>query len=215
MGPDMKRGTEDETQTQIEQDPGTIDTAVAVAPEPSARPRRGAEVRRKYDFAVIRTLRHQKGLTIEKFAKLCGLSYAPISRIETNLIKPNLDTLDKIAEGLGITTHSLIALAEKKETESQRAGERRSGGFVFRAVTYEGVEVLYATARKGATTFDSEIRGQSVSWVVVKSGLLQVKVNDKLYRLGPGESLHFESSFSHRLTALEDVDVTLVVHPRR
>jgi XRE family transcriptional regulator, regulator of sulfur utilization len=214
MGPDMKRGTEDETQTQIEQEAGTIDTAVAVAPEPS-RPRRGAEVRRKYDFAVIRTLRHQKGLTIEKFAKLCGLSYAPISRIETNLIKPNLDTLDKIAEGLGITTHSLIALAEKKETESQTAAERRSGGFVFRAVTYEGVEVLYGTARKGATTLDSEIRGQSVSWVVVKSGLLQVKVNDKLYKLGPGESLHFESSFSHRLTALEDVDVTLVVHPRR
>ena len=95
----MKRGTEDETQTQIEQDPGMIDTAVAVAPEPSARPRRGAEVRRKYDFAVIRTLRHQKGLTIEKFAKLCGLSYAPISRIETNLIKPNLDTSTRSPRG--------------------------------------------------------------------------------------------------------------------
>src|SRR6476659_430523 len=86
-GPDMKRGTESETQTQIEQEAGIIETAVAVAPEPGTRPRRGAEVRRKYDFAVIRTLRHQKGLTIEKFAKLCGLSYAPISRIETNLIK--------------------------------------------------------------------------------------------------------------------------------
>jgi transcriptional regulator with XRE-family HTH domain len=211
----MKRGTDDETQTQIEQELGTSENAVAVAVEPEPRPRRGAAVRRKYDFAVIRTLRHQKGLTIEKFAKLCGLSYAPISRIETNLIKPNLDTLDKIAEGLGITTHSLVALAEKKETESQRASERRSGGFVFRSVSYEGVEVLYATAKKGATTLDSEIRGQSVSWVVVRTGVLQVKVNDKLYRIGPGESLHFESSFSHRLTALEDVDVTLVVHPRR
>jgi transcriptional regulator with XRE-family HTH domain len=211
----MKRGNLDETQTQIEREPGTDDSALLVATEPVAAPRRGAAVRRKYDFAVIRTLRHQKGLTIEKFAKLCGLSYAPISRIETNLIKPNLDTLDKIAEGLGITTHTLVAMAEKKETESQRALERRSGGFVFRAVGYEGVEMLYATARKGATTLDSEIKGQNVAWVVVQSGLLQVKVNDTLYKLGPGESLHFESSFTHRLTAIEDVNVVLVVHPRR
>src|SRR5687767_9836187 len=107
-GRKMKRGNTDETQTQIEQEPGINGAAVAVAPAPVARTRRGASVRRKYDFAVIRTLRHQKGLTIEKFAKLCGLSYAPISRIETNLIKPNLDTLDKIAEGLGITTHTLV-----------------------------------------------------------------------------------------------------------
>ena len=52
---------------------------------------------------------------------------------------------------------------------------------MFRAVSYEGVEMLYATATKGATTFDSEIKGQNVAWVVVQSGLLQVKVNDKLY----------------------------------
>jgi transcriptional regulator with XRE-family HTH domain len=211
----MKRGILEETQTQIEHEAEGAETAVAVAPPPAAGPKRGAAVRRKYDFAVIRTLRHQKGLTIEKFAKLCGLSYAPISRIETNLIKPNLDTLDKIAEGLGITTHTLVAMAEKKETESQRALERRSGGFVFRAVGYEGVEMLYATARKGATTLDSEVKGQNVAWVVVQNGLLQVKVNDSIYKLGPGESLHFESSFTHRLTALEDCDVVLVVHPRR
>jgi transcriptional regulator with XRE-family HTH domain len=210
----MKRGHVEDTQTQIEREPGAPSTAVALDARPS-RPRRGASVRRKYDFAVIRTLRHQKGLTIEKFAKLCGLSYAPISRIETNLIKPNLDTLDKIAEGLGITTHTLVAMAEKKETESQRASERRSGGFEFRAVGYEGVEMLYATARKGATTLDSEIEGQNVAWVVVQEGLLEVRVNDTSYRLGPGESLHFESSFTHRLTAIEDASVVIVVHPRR
>ena len=46
-----------------------------------ARSKREEEVRKKYDFSVIRTLRQHRGLTIEKFAKLCGLSYAPISRI--------------------------------------------------------------------------------------------------------------------------------------
>jgi transcriptional regulator with XRE-family HTH domain len=211
----MKRGFTDQTQTQIEQEPEMLDTAVAIETETIVKPKRGAAVRRKYDFSVIRTLRHQKGLTIEKFAKVCGLSYAPISRIETNLIKPNLDTLDKIAEGLGITTHTLIQLAEKKETESQRVTERSSGGFTFSTLVYEGVQMHYAAARKGATTDDTEINGQNVAWVVVQRGLLEVKVNDAVYRLGAGESLHFESSFTHRLTAIEDVDVVLVVHPRR
>src|SRR4029079_5014469 len=100
-------------------------------------------------------------------------------------------------------------------TESQRALERRSGGFVFRAIGYEGVEMLYGTGSTAATSVDSEIKAQSVACVVVQNGLLQVKVNDTMYKLGPGESLHFESSFTHRLTAREDVDVVLVVHPRR
>ncbi len=212
----MKRSPAEETQTQpellVETRPATDEGAEARA---LIRQRRVAEIRRKYDFSVIRTLRHQKGLTIERFAKVCGLSYAPISRIETNLIKPNLDTLDKIAEGLGITTHSLVALAEKHEAESQRAAERRSGGFTFRTVAYEGVDIQYASVKKGTATLDGEFGGQSVASLVVKAGLLQVRLNDKQYKLGPGESLHFESSFNHRLTALADSEVLLVIHPRR
>ncbi len=213
----MKRSPADETQTQTEPilETRTITEEIGADARALIRQRRGAEVRRKYDFSVIRTLRHQKGLTIEKFAKVCGLSYAPISRIETNLIKPNLDTLDKIAEGLGITTHSLVALAEKREAELQRTAERRVGGFTFRTVSYEGIEIQHASAKKGTATVDTEFQGQNVASVVVKSGLLQIRLNDKQYKLAAGESLHFEGSCNHRLTALEDVELMFVLHPRR
>ena len=97
------------------------------------RMRRAAEVRRKYDFGVIRTLRQRRGLTIEQFARECGLSYAPISRIETNLIKPNLETLDKVASGLGISTYNLVAMAERRETRVQDARDFNAGEFIFQA----------------------------------------------------------------------------------
>ena len=111
-----------------------------------ARDRR-EEIQEKYDFSVIRVLRQQRGLTIEKFAKLCGLSYAPISRIETNLIKPNLDTLDKIAGALGISTYQLVAMAEKRPPELQQGRDLRAGQFVFRVFTFEGIEVGYGSAK--------------------------------------------------------------------
>ena len=40
-----------------------------------SRAEREAEVRRKYDFGVIRSLRQEKGLTIEKFA-CCGVCWS-------------------------------------------------------------------------------------------------------------------------------------------
>ncbi|HYC79026.1 MAG TPA: helix-turn-helix domain-containing protein [Planctomycetota bacterium] len=212
-----KRVSAEETQPQPEPAVAVGRQARLTPAESRAQERRvkGAEVRRKYDFSVIRKLRHEKGLTIEKFAKACGLSYAPVSRIETNLIKPNLDTLDKIAEGLGITTHSLVALAEKRDVEQQSAQETRSGGMTLGVARYEGVEILTGVVRKGQTSGDFEYRNQNVVSLTVLSGKLQVAVNDKSRDVAAGETLHFEASFPHRFVAAEDAAFVAVLHPRR
>lgn len=177
------------------------------------RRRLSAEVRRKYDFSIIRLLRHQKGLTIEKFAKICGISYAPISRIETNLIKPNLDTLDRIAEGLGIPTHRLLALAEKREAQAGKAQDKRIGAFAFKSVSFEGVEILVGGGRKGALSSDIEGQSANVTSILVRSGIVEVRMGEKSFRIVAGESLHFEAGFPHRLEAIEDCDIVLVTHP--
>ncbi len=176
---------------------------------------KGAEVRKRYDFTVIRKLRHEKGMTIEQFAKACGLSYAPVSRIETNLIKPNLDTLDKIAEGLGITTHSLIALAERREVEQERVRESRSGGMIFESTVAEGVEVSTCTAKKGQVSGEFELRTEGAFTVSMISGKLLVTINDKPRELVPGDIARFEASFLHRYAAHEDSIFVVVKHPRR
>ncbi|MCA9322611.1 MAG: helix-turn-helix domain-containing protein [Planctomycetes bacterium] len=190
----------------------------AKAPESAAkktRREREAEVKRKYDFSVIRTLRQARGLTIEKFAKVCGLSYAPISRIETNLIKPNLDTLDKIAAGLGITTYNLVAMAEKRDAEMTTGRSYESDGFKFTTFTFESFDVSYGTASRGAVATDIDVRDRDFECVVVEEGLLEVAVGGTDFKVSAGESLQFDRIFAREYRAVEDTRLVVVAHTRR
>ena len=53
--------------------------------------------------ASIDFLRKKKGLTQAKLAELCGLSRVQISRIESSVSEPSLDSLMKIATVLRVT----------------------------------------------------------------------------------------------------------------
>lgn len=192
---------------------------VEIGPPPerraSERQRRVAEVQRKYDFSVIRTLRQKKGWTIEEFAAKCGISYAPISRIETNLVKPNLETLDRMAEGLGISTYALLALAERPQIQLQKSREGKAGGFALRSLDAEGCQVHLCTGRKGASTTDPDAYPKELVTLFVTSGSLEATVNGKAHPVLSGESLSFDALFPHRYLALEDVEFLLVIRSRR
>lgn len=181
----------------------------------AAREKRAKEVRRRYDFSVIRTLRQQRNLTIEQFARLCGLSYAPISRIETNLIKPNLETLDKIASGLGLCTYNLVAMAERRDASTQGVREYRSGGFRFQLVSSEGIELCMGEGKADAVATDPDIHGRDLATLAVRRGALEITLNDKRFVVREGEAISFDCVFPHRYQAREDVEFVAVSHSRR
>jgi len=186
--------------------------AQATRERKEARRRRAEEVRRKYDFGVIRALRQQRNLTIEQFAKICGLSYAPISRIETNLIKPNLETLDKIAAGLGISTYSLVAMAERREALTQKAREYRFGGFFFQMLSFDDLAIYFGEGPAGAVAENPDLHPKDFATLAVRRGLLEVRLNEKVFSLGQGEAISFDCVFPHKYTALKDVEFVLVTH---
>jgi transcriptional regulator with XRE-family HTH domain len=200
---------------EFEADNGTGLEADLAEERRITRRKRQQEVRLKYDFGVIRTLRQQRGLTIEQFAKECGLSYAPISRIETNLIKPNLETLDKIAAGLGISTYNLVAMAERREAQTQRAREIRAGGFVFHLIALDGIELYFGEGRKSAVATDPDIHHKDLATLAVRRGVLEVRVNEKSFTVSPGEAVSFDCVFPHRYHAIEDTEFVVVTHARR
>ena len=57
----------------------------------------------------IKLLRNKQGLTQDEFARKSDLPYTTLTKIESNVItKPTIQTVMKIANGLGITIDSLI-----------------------------------------------------------------------------------------------------------
>lgn len=57
----------------------------------------------------IQRLRNKQGLTQDKLARKSDLPYTTLTKIETNVItKPSIQTVVKIATGLGITIDDLM-----------------------------------------------------------------------------------------------------------
>jgi transcriptional regulator with XRE-family HTH domain len=61
---------------------------------------------------VLRKVRTDKGLSQEELADLAGLHRTYISQIERGLKSPSLRSLEKIANGLGITLSELLRRLE-------------------------------------------------------------------------------------------------------
>ena len=57
----------------------------------------------------IKQLRNKQGLTQDELARKADLPYTTLTKIETNVItKPSIQTVVKIAQGLGITIDNLM-----------------------------------------------------------------------------------------------------------
>jgi len=57
----------------------------------------------------IQALRNKKELTQEQLAKKANLPYQTLTKIESNVItKPSIQTVTKIAKGLGVSIDELI-----------------------------------------------------------------------------------------------------------
>jgi len=57
----------------------------------------------------VKLLRNKQGLTQDELARKADLPYTTLTKIETNVItKPSIQTVMKIASGLGISIDNLI-----------------------------------------------------------------------------------------------------------
>lgn len=57
----------------------------------------------------VRQIRKEKGLTQDQLARQCDIPYTTLTKLESNVItKPSIQTVEKVAKGLGITIDELL-----------------------------------------------------------------------------------------------------------
>ncbi len=57
----------------------------------------------------IKSLRTKQGLTQDALARKCDIPYTTLTKIESNVItKPSIQTVAKIAKGLGVSIDDLV-----------------------------------------------------------------------------------------------------------
>lgn len=76
--------------------------------------------------ARLKELRIQKNLTQEQLAKKINLSKANVSKYESDLVEPNLETLAMISVLFDVSINYLIGVPDKATPDEQPLSEKQS-----------------------------------------------------------------------------------------
>jgi transcriptional regulator with XRE-family HTH domain len=152
--------------------------------------------------AHIRSMRKQRGLSLDDLAVRSGVSRATLSRIENDEVSPTAETLGQLATAFAMPISQLIAPMERSfqalvRRETQSVWRDEQNGFVRRNVSPP-------SARLGLELIEAELGPQrSIAYaapavpghehhVMLLEGALAVTVEDTKYDLGPGDCLRYQ-----------------------
>ena len=149
----------------------------------------------------LRSLRAERGLTLDTLAGRTGVSRSMISLIERGESSPTAAVLDRLAAGLGVTLASLFsergnaAASPLMRRAEQRVWRDPDSGYLRRNLSPPGfpspLELVEVVMPAGArVAYDSGRRSMGVSqqiWII--EGQIEVGLGDQTYRLLPGDCL--------------------------
>ncbi len=175
-----------------------------------------------YDFRMIRVLRRQLNLTLQALAARSGLTYPTVEAVETNKTLPSLKTLDALAGALQISTSALIGLAERglvqrrqakvetrvKETKADKGME------LCRVARYDKGKLIRVNAEAGDHVHVMGLHENVHEFCYVLSGCVELRIEEKTYRLGPDETILFDGLLDHSYTQVETGEYVTVHIPK-
>jgi transcriptional regulator with XRE-family HTH domain len=156
--------------------------------------------------ARIRTLRRQKGFTIEALAQKIGIHKGHLSRIERGEKSPSLATLEAIAHSLGA---SMAQLFGEKADASDVTVFRRSARNKTGDNAYKIEAILTGSSRAPLAVYVvspgpeylehdvSDHRGQEFLYVL--AGVIDVSVADQELILATGDCALYDAALNHKL----------------
>lgn len=166
----------------------------------------------EYDLPLVlgqnlKRLRTRQGHSLERLARLSGVSRAMLSQIETGKSAPTINLLWKIATALGVPFATLLDGQNNHGTVVLRRTEAkilasRDGHFTTRALfpfdSERRVEFYeLRIAPRHVERADAHAPG-TVENIVVASGEIEVRVGrEQPQRLGEGDAIVFEADVPH------------------
>jgi transcriptional regulator with XRE-family HTH domain len=147
----------------------------------------------------IRETREKIGMSLRKLAKEVGVSPSFISQVEQNKAQPSINSLQKIAQVLGISIATLmgeknIATRAKKKVDFSQF----SGVEVKRLVPNSAnLEPCLFTLKPGSTSGEILTTNTGEEFVLLLNGSMELSLDGKTYELKEGDNIYFNSSVPH------------------
>ncbi|MGL6312879.1 helix-turn-helix domain-containing protein [Vibrio sp. WXL103] len=167
----------------------------------------------------LKTIRKEKGLSLDATAKLTGVSKAMLGQIERGESSPTIATLWKIASGLETSYSAFFAhdCAPFSDDEAfpNDPNMRVKTLFPFSAET--GFEVFEITLENHHQQDSSAHEHGVIEHILVLSGELELYVDNQWYQLSAGDRQRFYADQAHayRAKTAQVIFQDIISYPRK
>ncbi len=172
--------------------------------------------------ARLREFRLQRGWTLEEVAARGGLSKGFLSRLESGDRQASIAAVLTLSRVFDVSVASLFESPPVAQpcviVRASDQVEKMTNGLKYAPLSGAGrffnlqpLRITVSPSRRG----DEQYHHDGEEWIYVLSGKLTLLLEEKMYDLGPGDAVHFESRLPHRLIAPgpEEAEVLVVAAP--
>ncbi len=173
--------------------------------------------------AIVKTLRHRAGLTLNELARKAEVAASTISKIESGQLSPGYDIILRLADGLEVDVAELFKPAVAVAATGRRGVTRKGQGGRYETNNYSYEALASDVAKKAFLPLVATIKArQRLDWdelpahegeelVFVLSG--SVIVYSEHYEpleLMEGDSVYFDSRSGHAIVSSGPADARIV-----
>ncbi len=170
----------------------------------------------------VRQLRKEKGFSQRELAKLSGISYSAISKIENKQLSPTYDSLVRLVKGLNCDITDLFNGESTQRLLGRRSITRKGDGLLHTTnnysyellcndIAYKKIIPLRARIKaKSSREFGKFSKHEGEELIFVISGVIEV--HTELYRpeiLQQGDCIYFDSTMEHACINQGDTDAEI------
>ena len=159
---------------------------------------------------LVRKCRQQRKMTLQTLSEKAGVSVGYLSQVERGNATPSLGTLAQVAVALDLGLDYFVARPKPKDSVTY-AATRPKFSLAESSVTYEALSgefpghELSSYIMNCPPGFESEtFQHEGEEFIFVLSGKIAQTLDDEVFTLGVGDSLHFDGMTKHSWKTIGD-----------
>lgn len=166
----------------------------------------------------IRDLREEHNMSLRALANRCGLSINAISRIERGENSPTVNSLQRLADGLGVSIVSLFEKPRQRSiifTPGKDTVRNQLPGVLIENLTFgmlnQQVEPIRITSEPQFGIDEETLIHFGQEFVYCIRGTLEYCIDGESYHLYPGDSLMFDAELRHSWKNIGDFQAVQLI----